>query len=184
MQNPNSPIEEWRAVVGYEGIYEVSSLGRVRSLDRSIVDSRGRRRRQPGRVRNLMPDGRGRLSLMLWREGRYSQRKVHRLVAEAFLGPGELRAEVNHKDGDPLNNALSNLEWASRSENQLHAYRMGLVTRPRGEKHLKSKLTVEQVREIRSLRGVMTQRALARRYGVAKTSIQRILDGTNWRHLP
>ena len=120
--------EVWLPVRGYEGLYEVSDLGRVRSVDRTI-EHRGRR----GTLRTLCLKGRvlrGSLSglkpycykaVALSKEGRVRTWRIHTLVAQAFV-PGELAGrEVNHKDCDKLNNAAENLEWVTHKDNQRHA---------------------------------------------------------------
>lgn len=100
-------VEEWRAVVGFEGAYEVSNLGRVRSIDREIPHNGGRGlRRLRGKVLSPSPNGPyGYLSVML---GAGCRRYVHRLVAAAFIGPVE-GMDVDHDDTNPANNAVTNL---------------------------------------------------------------------------
>lgn len=109
---------EWRDVPGYEGLYQVSDTGLVLSLPREGSD---------GRI--LRPDitRDGYAQVRLCKNGLKHRWLVHRLVALAFLPNPALKAEVNHIDGDKLNNALSNLEWSTRSENQQHAYDNGLT---------------------------------------------------------
>lgn len=109
--------EIWKPIPGYEGMYEVSDSGRVRSLDRP--DARGVWRR--GRVLCPMWLGatkshRGYAAVALHRGGNRDVRKVHRLVAQVFSAPGE-GPFVLHGDGDTSNNALSNLRWGTPSEN-------------------------------------------------------------------
>lgn len=110
--------EEWRAVVGYEGLYEVSDQGRVRSLDRFYL--RGGEVRVPVRGRVLkaheMPSGH--LSLHLTRDGKPRGFLVHRLVAQAFLGSApEGKPNVLHSDNAPANNRVTNLRWGTQKEN-------------------------------------------------------------------
>jgi hypothetical protein len=107
-------MENWRAVVGYEGIYEVSDLGRVRSLNR--VTSHGHRR--AGRVMRPVVAPRGYVLVNLWRENRSRMWLVHRLVLTAFVGEAPPETEGRHLDGDSGNNALTNLMWGTHSENQ------------------------------------------------------------------
>lgn len=112
-----SAVEQWLPVPGYEGVYEVSNLGRVRSLDRK--DNLGRLRR--GRVLKLRTDRDGYLQFHAGGKHRRILR-VHRLVLLAFEGPAPEGAnEALHGDGNPLNNALTNLRWGSRSENAVDA---------------------------------------------------------------
>lgn len=109
--------ESWLPIAGYEGTYEVSDLGRIRSLDR--LDRLGRLR--PGVVRKLQVDRDGYLQFHTGGKPR-RQLRVHRLVLMAFVGPPPVAdSEALHGDGDPSNNALSNLRWGTRSENAVDA---------------------------------------------------------------
>ena len=113
--------ERWLPVVGYEGAYQVSDLGRVRSLDRMIVDSVGHRYFRAGRIlRQVTLKGTGHCRVTL--PGGI-QGYVHRLVLEAFVGPAPDGMEACHNDGDPTNNRLDNLRWDTRSANNTDAVR-------------------------------------------------------------
>jgi len=117
--------ESWRAVVGYEGYYEVSDRGRVRSLERSFFDSIGRPRRFPG-IEMSTPIGSGGYpSVYLKRSGSVLSTAVHRLVADAFLGAKEAGQEVCHKNGNKFDPRASNLRWGSRSSNILDEVKHG-----------------------------------------------------------
>ena len=121
-------LEIWRPVSGYEGLYEVSNTGKVRSIERMTVVGRrgcGRELRQ-----YLTPYGY--FEVLLSNKGKVSHKKVHRLVAGAFCEKSDGRDEVNHIDGNKQNNYASNLEWRTRRENTLHAYRNGLQKTTRG----------------------------------------------------
>ncbi len=180
--------EEWRPVVGYEGIYEVSSLGQVRRVGPAARHGAGHgggvrigRIRQPQTVR-------GYLVVLLWKEGRYQPFLVHRLAAAAFLGPLPDGYEINHRDGDKTNNRPENLEYVTRSANMLHAYRTGLrpeANLPTGEAHPNAKLTAADVDKIRRLyqpRVYGTPR-LAKEFGVSHKTIHAIISGKNWKRL-
>ncbi|MBO9602542.1 MAG: NUMOD4 motif-containing HNH endonuclease [Novosphingobium sp.] len=117
--------EIWRDIVGYEGSYEVSSYGRVRSLDR-VVFRLGRPKRIKGRSLTLWPDAGTYPTVTLCESGQRQAINVHRLVAEAFLEADIARTHVNHIDGNKANNRADNLEWCTRSENMAHAMQMGL----------------------------------------------------------
>jgi len=113
--------ERWLPVVGYEGEYEVSSLGRVMSLDR--ITQKGRKWR--GRMMTPAPMPRGYLVVTLWGDGKQRTRTIHRLVLAAFVGPAPKGAETLHGDGDPANNRLENLQWGTHAENQADQLRHG-----------------------------------------------------------
>lgn len=117
-------MEIWKDIVGYEGLYQVSNLGRIRSLDR--YDRLGRFHK--GKIRASKDNGKGYLVLPLKHNGVQKMISVHRTVAMAFIdNPNEL-PEVNHIDGNKTNNHSSNLEWCDRSANIQHAVDNGLHT--------------------------------------------------------
>ncbi len=117
--------EIWKPVIGHEGQYEVSDLGRVRSVDR-LVDARpGVRRIQWGRVRAQVTMKSGHKQITLWTGNRARGVLVHRLVLDAFSGPCPDGMEACHADGNPGNNRIANLRWDSRSENRYDSVRHG-----------------------------------------------------------
>ena len=118
--------EVWKDISGFEGRYQVSDAGRVRSLDRKVHGVSKAGRVYPRKVRGavLRPGAcRGYLIVNLHPTGTIA---VHLLVARAFVGGCAPGLEVNHKDGDKHNNAAANLEWVTRRGNQIHAVATGL----------------------------------------------------------
>ena len=107
--------EIWRPIVGYEGLYEVSSYGRVRSLDR--YDNKNHFRKGLIMKQNDSGNGRGYMSVILCLNGKIKKYLVHRLVAQAFIPNPDNLPEVNHKDENPGNNNVTNLEWCDHSYN-------------------------------------------------------------------
>ena len=125
---PNSfesmEIENWKPVKGFEGIYEVSDLGRVRSIDRVVTDSRGRVLPVKGRIMKQNTHYKGYKRLLLSNgEDREHGYFVHRLVAEAFIPNPAGLPEVNHKDENKANNRADNLEWCTHRANSRHGSR-------------------------------------------------------------
>ncbi|ORC02701.1 hypothetical protein B1T48_16980 [Mycobacterium persicum] len=118
-------FEQWRPVVGYEGLYEVSDVGRVRSLARTVLHPHSGRYTLCGRILSPHPDGCGYLKVRLHRDGQGRTRKVHQLVLEAFVGPRPAGLECCHADDDKTNNRLSNLRYDTRSANMLDQVRNG-----------------------------------------------------------
>ena len=110
-------IEEWRPIEGYEGLYEVSSYGKVRSLDRYVKNGHSSYRLQKGRVLSPTKDRYGYLFVILTCNGKHKMFLVHRLVAQAFIINFDNLLEVNHKDEDKTNNSVENLEWCDRKYN-------------------------------------------------------------------
>jgi hypothetical protein len=110
--------EKWKAVLGQEGKYEVSNKGNVRSLDRIIIDSKGRKTRRAGKLLKniLMADGYYGVSL-----GRNGRKKVHRLVLESFIGPSDLHCD--HLNSNKIDNRIENLEYVTIAENNIRAWK-------------------------------------------------------------
>ena len=177
-------MEEWRGIPDYEGYYEVSNLGRVRSVERLVPHARhGLTKQQSKILRPAITDGYYKVALSMDR--RLRSFRVHRLVAQAFIdNPSEL-PEVNHKDGDKLNNNASNLEWCTHAQNIQHAFDNGLAIALRGATNGNSKLTEESVLAIRSEYdyGKVTLMKLAGKYGCSKRNVLDIVHKRIWKHL-
>lgn len=176
----DSVPEIWKAVKGFEGMYEVSNMGRVRSLDREILQlSRSGTLvsiRHKGRVLREWTMDNGYSSIRFC--GR--TRLVHHLVLEAFVGPCPDGFEACHDpDHTRTNNALSNLRWDTPSANQMDRVKHG--TSNRGERSPVSKLTEQQAIEI--LNSPESGIDLARRFGVSRPTICDIRTGRTWAHL-
>lgn len=119
-------MEIWKNIKGYESKYQISNLGRVRSLDRTVVRTDGKTIRKKGIILNNRVTRDGYLSVVLYDDSfKTNSKYVHRLVAQAFLSDTN-KPEVNHKDGDKTNNNINNLEWCTRKENIKHADTTGL----------------------------------------------------------
>lgn len=176
-------LEEWRSVPGFERSYEVSNLGQVRRSGKAVRHGAGRGGgARLGRLLTFRVVPGGYLLAQLWQDGKGCGRLVHRLVAAAFIGPLPDGHEVNHIDGDKKNNTASNLEYVTRSENNRHAYRLGLMHR--GEAHVHTKLTREDVIAMRHARASgQRYSVLARTYGVCRQSVQAIVRGETWAHV-
>ena len=125
MQHNISTPEQWRPVVGYEEIYEVSSHGRVRSVDRPLIYKDGRKGRLSGKIRKTPVGNHGYPEVSLRKNGKSEVRTVHSLVLEAFVSPRQKGMECCHRDGNRQNNHLDNLRWGTSSENQYDIVRLG-----------------------------------------------------------
>lgn len=120
--------EEWRSVKGYEGLYEVSNHGRVRSLPRVINRSNGSYIKQ-SRIMKIREDQHGYYQLILTGTDGKKHEKVHRLVASAFIDNPNCKSEVNHIDCNPKNNNADNLEWCTHKENMEWMHKKGRAKR-------------------------------------------------------
>lgn len=182
MADTDSNPETWKAVPGYEGLYEVSDLGRVRSLDR--IKRNGRRAR--GKIL-ATPLSEGYPCCNLCLDGKQILHRVHRLVTITFIGPAPDDADtVNHKDFDRTNNRLENLEWLSHGENLRHAHAADRCRSrriyKRGEAWRSERLSADQVLSIRSLRASgHSVISLAAMFHVSRTEVIRIVNRTVWK---
>lgn len=172
--------EIWKPVVGWRRFYEVSSLGRVRSLPRSVRQSNGVVINIKGRVLKTPLDDHGYPQCGFWRPGKYQHAKVHKVVCAAFIGRCPQGKEVRHKNGVRANCQLSNLLYGTRSENQNDRALHG--TSNRGERCATAILTRRQVRSIRSsyANRTLNQRQLGEKYGVSGGTIGGIIRLERW----
>ena len=120
--------EIWKDIVGYEGLYQVSNFGRVKSLDRIVYTANGIRKYHGKILKQILDSQKFYFLVRLSKYGIVRIFQVHRLVAQTFIPNPENKPQVNHIDGNKKNNCLNNLEWNSRSENQQHALKNGLRT--------------------------------------------------------
>lgn len=172
----------WKDVAGYEGCYQVSPLGDVRSLSRRIPRGTGFMALK-GRVLVPAKAGRGYPFVVLYVGGTKKSAYVHRLVAEAFIGPCPPNREVNHKDGNKDNNSVGNLEYVSRAENLRHARESGLL-RLVGADNPRCKYSEAQIRKAYGLvASGKRHREAAEATGVDQGTVESVVRGKNWRHL-
>ena len=186
-----SIIEEWKPVVGHEGLYEVSDQGRVRSLDRICRDKNGLAKKFKGRAMtcSVRQNQYGRYAIVGLpaknKQGKKSRYVAH-LVLEAFDQPRPLGMECCHCDGNSLNNQANNLRWATPKENTLDKYSHGTVLW--GSKNHQAKLTEQQVIEIRQKymrysKYKTNSKELAKEYDTSTQQIGKIVRRERWCHL-
>ena len=159
--------EQWRDIAGYEGRYQVSTMGRVKSLCKSKeMIIKPTLRKEYLRVSFLKKGDRKRLSY-----------QIHRLVAQTFIPNPNNFPQVDHRFGMKFDNSVENLRWATASENTKAAYELGLIKNLEGEEHPNAKLTNAQVIQIRENWGVLSQEELAKKFGVSDATISLVQLG-------
>jgi hypothetical protein len=168
----------WLPVIGYEGLYEVSNRGEVRSLPKEVRDSKGRRYSREGKVLKQTTTALGYKKVNLSHKGVSKSFRVHRLVAQAFVPKlKEEENEVNHLDGDKANNTSDNLEWCTSSGNKQHALKEGLLQPPSGDRHWNCKLKERDHKVIHLWKSLgFPQVMIAEAFGVSPSSISEVLN--------
>ena len=157
-------MEIWKDIPGYEGLYQVSSGGSVRSVDRVIPHKRHGVCNCKGKELSLVVSRKGYRTVNLMVNGTHYLEFVHRLVATAFIPNPENKSQVNHIDGDKGNNNVNNLEWCSGSENSQHAWDTGLqkATDERRALRGRSVICVETGKEYYSIGYAVEQTHISR----------------------
>ena len=181
------PVRElWRDVVGYKGSYQVSNLGRVRSVNKIVNKGKEfgdghRTALRRGRVLKTHVSSSGYLTVCLSDKDVPRTAMVHRLVATCFIKQKRKdQTDVNHKNGKKTDNRAVNLEWMSRSENCRHAIFTGLASPRKGENHPSSKINFAIAAKIRSLRKEMSGAAIGRLLHVSTGTVTSVLRGERW----
>lgn len=160
-------VELWRQAVGYEGLYEVSSIGRIRSISKK--GSKG------GILASRVEDN-GYVKVCLYREGRRKSFWVHRLVLEAFVGPCPEGQEGCHGDGNRSHNSLENLRWDTKPANYQDTVKHG--TAATGERNGSSKLRASDIPKIIEMRKCGSlQREIAASFNLSQQQVSTILSG-------
>lgn len=177
--------EVWMDIEGFEGFYQVSNMGQVKSIPRIIKrDYRGNAKRN-GKLLKQSKTRKGYLRITMQCNGVKKQVSVHTIVAKAFIPNTNNYPQVNHKNGDKTKNNALNLEWCTNSMNTQHAYDTGLIISNRGVNCHNSRFTESDILNIRDLHfnKQMKGAEIARIYGVVKSTIYFILKGETWNHV-
>lgn len=180
--------EIWKDIDGYEGSYQVSNLGRVRSLTRT-VKTRGGTRQIEAREKVVHKMKIGYVGVNLSLSGKNKLFYVHRLVAQAFIDNPTGKPQVNHKDFNRENNNVDNLEWVTYAENNKHAWgkrgrEPSKLCTCVGEEKPNSVLTNEQAKEVvRLLHDGVSPKKISEKLGASIKAIYKISQGKNWKHL-
>lgn len=176
--------EQWKDVIGFEGFYKVSNLGRVKSCKRMVNSSN-----QFGdyllnindKILSCAKNNKGYLNVVLQNKPNKKTIAVHRLVAIVFIDNPENKEQINHKKGIKTDNRASELEWCTHSENQLHSYRVLEKKCSYGNRKLSDKEVIE-IRNMYST-GNYSYKKIGDKYGVYKTTIHKIINNLIWNHV-
>ena len=176
-------METWKPIPEYEGLYEVSDMGRVRSLDRVVKHARYGPQALKGRILSLRTGGDGYLMVSLYKDGESKTTKVHKLVKNTFHGPNPEGLNVLHGKRGQKCNELSNLEFGTQKQNSgPDKVRDGTLAR--GEKNGRAKLTEVDVKMIKhQLKAGWNQEDIAKIFGVTRQTISNIKCAKSWAHL-
>lgn len=170
-------MEIWKQIEGFEGLYEISSYGRVKTLRSSPKLKSGDF--LSNSIECAIRNGKGYKTVTLYKNKVGKQLMVHRLVAKAFIPNPNNKPQVNHKDADKHNNNVDNLEWVTNLENKEHSVLNGLSGK--GEKNSMAKLTSKDVKYMRYLYSIGIKPAiLAKKYNICKQHLHSIVKFKSW----
>jgi hypothetical protein len=174
-----------RDLKGYEGLYFATEDGNIFSHERLIIIPRnGAAYLKNEHLVKPNKGKKGYLLVTLCKNGKKTTHSIHRLIAKSFIENLENKPQVNHKNGIKDDNNIKNLEWCSRSENILHAYKTGLLRSPKGVDHKLSKLNDYKVRQIRKMLNTgISQLEIGKKFKIEQSTISRIKNNKRWKHV-
>jgi hypothetical protein len=176
-------METWKDIAGYEGLYQVSNMGNVKTMSRLHRIDRPYVKQE--RLLNPPTNSVGYKQVALYRDKKGVIQSVHKLVATVFLERKPEHQVINHIDGNKLNNHVDNLEWCTYGHNQAHAIRTGLIRIYRGESHYASKVSDAQRLEIYNLcKSGVAQRKVGAMFGIGQQAVSKIVQNIDCRLLP
>ena len=162
--------EIWKNIDGFEGKYLVSNLGRIKSIKRNLI-----------KIQKITWAYK---SINLWKDAKCTCFRVHRLIAIAFIPNPKNKPQVNHKDGDKLNNNSKNLEWMTSSENTKHSFDNNLQQKGNGELNSMSKITESEVLQIRKLYNEGQKLVpISKQFDISFQAISKIVNKQRWKHI-
>ena len=176
-------IEIWKDIPEYKGIYQVSNLGRVKRLQTSQNRSNNKKLNLKEKLLNGTINYFGYKKVQLYKDSKFKTFSVHRLVAICFIENKLNKPQVNHIDGNKLNNIVENLEWCNNSENQLHAWKLGLNRTSDNLDLYRTNciVTKELVIKIREELKTTKSRILAKKYNLSESQMSNIKNNKRWK---
>lgn len=192
LNTPNKALDDlegeiWRDISGYEGVFQISDKGRVKGLERTskYTTSNGNTacRTNPEMIFRCGEDAGGYKQVTIAYDGVPLRRRIHRLVANAFIPNPNNLPQVNHIDGNKHNNTVENLEWMTSQENIIHAHTTGLASPKSGAEASGAKLTWDDVRFIRA-NTELSRKELALRFGVVGEVISNVVKYKTYKNDP
>jgi hypothetical protein len=174
--------EVFKDIPGWEGLYQVGSMGTVKSLPRTVVSCTGKVYNRKGKILKLRYSDDGYLKTSLSRDGKDFEVGVHRLMALAFIPNPENKPMVNHLNAVRDDNRIDNLEWCTNAENIQHSFNLG-ISDNKGDKHPRRKLSMEMVRGIRAeLANGKSPKEVAEIFNIKRTNVYAVRLGQNWNY--
>lgn len=177
-------MEIWKDIKGYKGLYQISNLGRVKSLSRKVRQRYGYRKIKES-IMAASEKENGYLVVRLSNKGQHKMFYIHRLVGIYFVPNPHNKPDINHKKSNKKDNRWFRLEWATKSENLIHSFKSGTHKPMTGRISPAAKLTDRKVMNIKTryAKGGVSMRKLADEYGVHHAIINGIIQGKRWPHI-
>lgn len=180
----NLENEIWLPIKDFEGLYEISNLGRVKALKKK----RSNGKEYEETIHKLTLSKWGYYKITLWKDNKRFYYLVHRLVACVFISNPENKPQVNHIDGIKSNNHIDNLEWCTQSENGFHAYKTGLSKPILGANHHAVKINENIARNVKKLletriNNKPSLRQIAKDLGISRSCVREIHENKSWKYV-